>query len=570
MMKNIKSIKTKIILPVFFIAIIFIATMIFEGFSLNNNLLQVRQMNEKGFATVSKSEELKLNVVQVQQWLTDISATRAAEDYDDGFNEAEKHAQNAKRIFTELKEINPENKDAIENIEKNFEPYYEAGKKMASAYIDGGPEKGNLIMLEFDEMAKNVNESVDEFKSSAYEDIENSIKDIEKSIFIALARNSIAIIIIIIVAAIIWIYITRGVVKPINNVLNKLKDIANSEGDLTKQIDVVSKDEIGELARYINLVQDSFRNIIDTIKQESSQIEVIVSNTNDNVTKLSSQIQEVYATTEQMSAGMEETAVSTADVVKTATKINNVIQNVDSKAQEGIAITEKIRVRAEKLKQNAAISENNAKGIGNQVKERLEAAIEESKAAEQVKILSNSILKIANQTNLLALNASIEAASAGEAGRGFAVVAKEIGKLAEDSKGTVNEIQKVTDRVMTSVLNLAKNSKSVVEFIDTNVIKDYEVLVQTGEQYYEDAEYIKNFISDLSSALEEITLEIIAISKSIDEIASANNGAADSTQNIAESTSIVSEKSNDVLKFINTAKDSTEKLGKIISKFKIR
>jgi len=95
--------------------------------------------------------DLRLHVVQVQQWLTDISATRAAEGFDDGYVEAEGHAVAFREGIDSFKSAfqaagNLEEIEHLESIAEAFEGYYSAGKEMAQAYIDGGPELGNLAM----------------------------------------------------------------------------------------------------------------------------------------------------------------------------------------------------------------------------------------------------------------------------------------------------------------------------------------------------------------------------------------------------------------------------------------
>ena len=98
-------------------------------------------------------------------------------------------------------------------------------------------------------------------------------------------------------------------------------------------------------------------------------------------------------------------------------------------------------------------------------KEEIEEAIQSSKEVEKINILSNSILEISEQTGLLSLNAAIEAARAGESGRGFAVVAEEIGKLAENSNETVEEIQTVTENITKAVSKLIKNTTKLIDFL---------------------------------------------------------------------------------------------------------
>ena len=106
---------------------------------------------------------------------------------------------------------------------------------------------------------------------------------------------------------------------------------------------------------------------------------------------------------------------------------------------------------ADKLKNNAILNKKNTWEIVTDIIGKLQTTIQESKKVEKVSELTNDILNIASQTNLLALNASIEAARAGEAGKGFAVVADEIRQLAEDSKNTANDIQKINTGVIDAV-----------------------------------------------------------------------------------------------------------------------
>ena len=187
----------------------------------------------------------------------------------------------------------------------------------------------------------------------------------------------------------------------------------------------------------------------------------------------------------------------------------------------------------------------------------------------QINELSEAILEITSQTNLLALNAAIEAARAGEAGKGFAVVADEIRKLAEGSKNTVGRIQEVTKVILEAVNNLSTSSGEIMEFIDKQVMGDYDYLVDASEQNSKNSSSISEVVTDFSATSEELLASVQNMAKAINEIATASNDGAQGATNIAQETSNISQMSNDAVKLVEAAKGKSDSLIKSVSRFKV-
>lgn len=564
-----KSIRKKILLPIIIMLTVFVAFMGGQIIRIKDNLNQVTIINDKYYATLSKSKDLKLNVVQVQQFLTDISATRGQDGYDDGFEEAEEHALDFKNGINELLEINSEDKEELERISKAFDPYYEMGKEMANAYIIGGVEAGNNIMGDFDTSADNINNEVDQYEEKAKKDIVSSINDIEKLIQKSIILSILSIIAAIIISIFTWIFVTKSIYNPIKIIVNKLKEISKDSGDLTQRIDFISKDEIGQLAENFNLMQDTLRQIISGVIGRSITIEDITVETNRSIGGLSSTIEEVNYTIEELSAGMEETAASTDSINLSISEMKNIANILAMKAEEEGESAKTISLRAGNMEKDALESQGKAMELYGEAMENMEESIKQSSELDKIRILAETILQISAQTNLLALNASIEAARAGEHGRGFAVVADEIRKLAEESEGAVSEIQEVTGIIVDVVGDLSNSSKDLLEFIENNIMKDYKTLVETSKQYNDDALYYDERSLELKETSDILVKTIENVSEAIVQISVAVNEAAEGTQNIADKSGLLVEKNFEIEQNENEIEKNIKQLVNRLSTFKI-
>ncbi|MBC2724235.1 methyl-accepting chemotaxis protein [Desulfosporosinus sp.] len=463
------------------------------------------------------------------------------------------------------------NKDLVMNMDNDFEnvkqdPKLEPLVKLEREMVEGKTGAGEY---EYDGVVKYLGYAPipgTEWSlaiAAPKDDVMSGIKTMGKSVLIAS-------LVVLFLGLGLGYYISRLIATPFMSAAEHLEVI--SSGDFTRVTPkefLERNDEIGVLSNAINTMQESVREVVKGVINESKNVEETVLATRQTMTVLTQQIEEVSATTEQLSAGMEETAASSEEMSATATEIERAVNSIAEKAQQGALSAGEISQRANTLNQTAVSSQNSAQSIYHITQEKMVTAIEESKAVDKINVLSEAILQITSQTNLLALNAAIEAARAGEAGRGFAVVADEIRKLAENSKDTVTQIQEVTKLVVSSVGNLSESSVSILEFIDKQVLKDYENMVGISEQYNKDAEFVDSLVTDFSATAQQLTASVQEMTKVIEEIAVSANQGAEGTTNIAQKNIMVVEKANEVINHAERSKESSESLLKIVSRFEV-
>jgi methyl-accepting chemotaxis protein len=389
-------------------------------------------------------------------------------------------------------------------------------------------------------------------------------KDLSKLMFII---GGILLVSILFFSGVIFVFIGR-IIKVIQHLVEGIVQIA--EGNLNYKLNKINRsDELGTLAKSIDTMQHSFKDIIKAIKMETQKVNDVIVVSNNHILEITDKLEEASTTIEELSAGVEETASSTDEINIISEEIGVAVENIADKAQAGVISASEIRTKAITLKDSSMRLQKEADETRYKIKNTMDQALDKIKEVEKIKTLTNAILEISSQTNLLALNAAIESARAGEAGKGFSVVAEQIKKLAEDSKVTVNEINHTVEMIFDAVSNLADISKQTLTYIETKVVDSYKESVLVGENYEKDALYVNNLVADLSVTSEELLTSIKTITESINEIAEANNDGATGTSGVAEKILKIKDRSSDVKIETSNLKESVERLNNLVLKFNI-
>ena len=317
--------------------------------------------------------------------------------------------------------------------------------------------------------------------------------------------------------------------RPLNKAVDFIKDI--SKGDLTRQVDIHQKDEIGILADSMNEMGANLRDMfgkissaVKTLSASSTQLSNLSGTMSHNSERTADKVKTVATAAGEMSANMDSVAAASEEA-----SIN--VNMVASAAEEMSATIAEIAQNTEKTTSVTNSAVQQAKNASRKIDEL-------GIAAQEVGKVTETITEISEQTNLLALNATIEAARAGEAGKGFAVVANEIKDLARQTSAATGEIKQKISMIQNAT------QESVTEITEImQVIEEVNSMVSS----------IAVTVDEQSGATQEIA----------DNVSQASLGIQDVNQNIARASSVTGEVAGEIAQVGQAAEEINISSGQV-------
>ena len=446
---------------------------------------------------------------------------------------------------------------------------YKASADRLVKFTDSGDRDGamNILNTELVPLNKAIRDAGDGMVGYQYKQLDSAMASAEKTAASAKTGLIIASAIAIILGALISVYITRLITRPLRRITTEATIIAS--GDLTgEDVEITTKDELHDLADSFNTMKNNLRNLISKVNDNALHLTASAEELSASTNEVADSSEEISKSIEEMSMGAQTSASSAREssiaMEETASGVQRIAEStltLNTSAEDTMALGKASEKTMADAKQQMSIIHASSTQTNEMIK-RL------SKQSAEIQNITNVITGITEQTNLLALNAAIEAARAGEHGKGFAVVADEVRKLAEESKTSASQITELTLAIQKDTLDV---EISVQESL-ANAAHGVEMIENAGNSFVT----IVNAIQAMSDQIEEISAATEQISASAEEVSASVTdiaGLADESSSAAEQNSAAMEEQMATIVEINAvARDLSTKaidLQEMIQEFKV-
>ena len=399
----------------------------------------------------------------------------------------------------------------------------------------------------------------------------------------------------LIIAIALGVLIARNITRPINHVIDALKNIAQGEGDLTIELPASGKDETSVLSSYFNQTILKLKNSIQKVGADSREMESVGSDLESNMMSVSEVVANITAGIEDLKKRFVEqeesvsgTAAAIEHIIKTLRGLDESIGQQAAMITESSASFDKMSHSIDTVGENVVETREAIRNLSAATNDGRETLAKANEVSQRISDASGDLIEagavienIASQTNLLAMNAAIEAAHAGEAGKGFAVVASEIRKLAEESSAQGKKISITLKNLSAEIKALADSASGAVEKF--NIISGYskglsssiEGVVQAMDEQEENGKIIWGIINDVTGVTNEVKSgssdmladgeKVVSATKRLDDLTRI---LRENIENIASQTELINEAAQESLEIAVKNKQSIDGLVLEVGKFK--
>lgn len=538
------SVQAKILVPIFGLAILGVIACFVGMFSLGRVQTSSQKISDEYLENILDVDSLSQEFVTLQKMMLQHCLAESS-----GQEEIEKSMESSKEKVTKYSEQLSQSlaegsaRKTYKKFQINLTSYID-NYDMAISMSKSGNNEGAIRMTngELTTMSDEMCQLLSELRKDSQNNIKSGVNHQKGSYYGSLAMTVVMLIIIVVILVLAVGICKKTIVMPLLHSYKQLNQVVEGiqeeRGDLTIRLQVRSKDEIGQLAKGINLFIDTLQNVMTNITKNTNKMNTVVDNVVNSSSHVNENLCDISAVMEELSATMEEVTSNVGAMSEATGNIQEDVTNMTQTTQHLNQYSDEMKERANTLGEKTEKNKQDTDSMIKDITDKLKEAIENSKEVSQVNALTDQIFKISKKTNLLALNASIEAARAGEAGRGFSVVADEIRQLAESTQETVAQIKDINEMVINAVNQLAKNAGDMIEYINVRILPDYESFVVAGHQYLEDAQYISQNMDDFYARSEGLKKEMDTIGEAVGNISKvieeSSKGVTQAAQNASD------------------------------------